>query len=105
MKPIDFPESNLDLKKPDNMTDEQCLTLPCWRGYSPLAGYPEGVPTTVSKWQLSPEEIEEVQRTGHVWLFQYSHVVPPSLIITEHPFIYPEHQITDDDAPASSPTT
>lgn len=37
---IDFPEANLTLKKPSNMTDEQCQSVPAYAGTQTDGGFP-----------------------------------------------------------------
>lgn len=34
----------------------------------------------ISCWQLTPEELEEVARTGVVWLSVWSHMITPMLV-------------------------
>lgn len=100
MQPITFPEANFDFKKPQNMTEEQCLDLPTFRGEQyilkkPLApgekldpeklGPDEKFPVVISCWQLSAEEMEEIQRTGKVWLIVTSTSIPPMAVTTHKP--------------------
>lgn len=58
MKPVDFDESNIVLGPPESMTEEECGNLPV---------FTDGR-LCVSRWKLSPEELETIQRTGSVWL-------------------------------------
>ena len=59
MKPVHFEEVNVVLGE----GQEDYLSLPAF-----LASDPQG--TVVTCWELSPEEIAEVQRTGRFWLMQ-----------------------------------
>lgn len=74
--PIDFPESNRNWKKPSSMTDEECGPLPAFVDDT----------HSVSCWQLSQMELEEVQRTGVVWLGVCGSQ-PPVWVTGERPFL------------------
>lgn len=80
--PIDFEHANANFHKPKDMTDEQCQTLPAWRG-----NYPDGQSVIISCWKLSKEDIEEVLKTGVVWLHVVGGITPPVSIDTQNPFI------------------
>lgn len=85
MLPTDFPERNFVYTKPKNMTDEQCSDLPVWKG---PATDENGVtfPVIISKWKLSKEDLEEIQRTGVIYLSVTGDVQPPVSVFTEYPF-------------------
>lgn len=72
MDPIMFPQANGQFVKPASMTDEQCGTLKVCK-----TAYESGDPVIISCWQLSPEELEEVNRTGVVWLHVMGFSMPP----------------------------
>lgn len=58
MTPVEFEEQNGVLRKPDNMTDEECLPLPCYRdGFQ-----------VISKWKLSEQEKKHVLEHGWIWV-------------------------------------
>lgn len=60
--PLAFPQSNRCLKAPEGMSKQECLNLPvCTDGK-----------LCVSKWKLTPEELERVKETGVVWLMIWS---------------------------------
>jgi hypothetical protein len=84
---IDFPEANLTMNKPSDMTDEQCGALRVWRGISTIEETGDQVPTLISKWQLSKEDLEEIQKTGCIWLSIVGRGMPPVSLFTENPFI------------------
>lgn len=67
--------------KPADMTDEECMDLPVFKGT-----YADGLPSIISCWQLSKEDLEEIQRTGKVWLRIVGHGMPPVSVFTENPF-------------------
>ncbi len=78
MKPVNFPERNMTLHKPENMTDEEC---------QPLEIYTDGK-KCISKWKLSFKERIQVLFKGHVWLWIFSgHTQPPVSLEIDYPFI------------------
>lgn len=82
MIPIEFEHSNKNYTKPDSMTDEECQDLPVWEG-----NYQNGQHVIISCWQLSKEDIEEIQRTGVVWLHVVGYQQPPVCVEATNPFI------------------
>jgi tartrate dehydratase beta subunit/fumarate hydratase class I family protein len=81
MMPINFNESNIVYNKPENMTDEDCSTLHAFRGHDQSE-----LPVIITKWQLSKEDLEEIQKTGCVYLTVVGQVLPPVSVYTENPF-------------------
>lgn len=70
---IDFPERNDYIGKPDNQSNHQCYALPIARMITYIPGVipkapPEATLAHISCWQLTPEELEEVKRTGKVYV-------------------------------------
>src|SRR5262249_37821337 len=78
--PASFEESDACLGRPPNMTDDECAPLSIAR-----AGC-GGIPTVVSCWKLTAEELAEVNRTGRVWLGICGVTMPPALISGCSPF-------------------
>lgn len=70
MIPIEFEEQNLVLGKPPNMTDEECVSLPCYSGENQI----------ISKWMLTPEEVEHVLNHGYIWVRVYGGVTSPPIL-------------------------
>jgi len=87
MLPKDFKQRNFIYNKPENMTDEQCMALPVWRGFASVDDSGEQFPQIISCWSLSKEDIEEIQKTGHIWLSVTGTMLPPVSVFTEDPFI------------------
>lgn len=81
MLPAQFPEQNFEYVKPSDMTDEQCTSLPVFKGLDP-----EGMPIIISKWKLSKEDLEDINRTGEIWLQIAGNTMPPVSLYTENPF-------------------
>ena len=83
MKTIEFEEQNHTFHKPKEMTDEECVSLPCCVLEHPY-------PQTISCWELTKEEIEQIVKTGKLWVSVFSVPPPPIAILTETPFTKPE---------------
>ena len=71
MKQIEFKEQNATLGKPENMTDEECGSLPC---------HIDGV-QVISKWKLNAEELIKIMQTGEIWLSVLSGKTQPPVAI------------------------
>lgn len=86
MKPLNFPESNCRLVKPEGWKDEECGDLHCYREKS------EDRPRFISKWRMSWRERVKLLMTGTVWFhaFQFTH--PPIFIGVDKPFEVPINQ-------------
>jgi len=82
MLPTDFPEANFTFNKPANMTDEQCSDLRVWKGSNT-----DGFPVIISRWQFSKEDLEEIQRTGFIYLTITGQGMPPVGLQTEYPWV------------------
>lgn len=60
MKPIKFKEATTELKKPSNMTDEECAVLPIFRDLKNN--------TCISLWKLTIWERIKLLFHGRIWL-------------------------------------
>lgn len=79
MRPVEFPESNKTLLKPESMTDEECSSLPI---------YTDGL-NCVSCWEITEEEVEVLKSTKKIWLTILSgKSQPPVCLQVESPFSY-----------------
>lgn len=87
MIPTSFDESNHVLDKPQDMDRADCDALSVWVGPTP-----QGFPVVISCWKLTKEELEEIQRTGRVWLWVFGVTMPPVALETAKPFQYPPNQ-------------
>lgn len=76
--PIAFPEANTVYRG----DGKEIGDLPCFRS-------PE---QTISKWELTVEEIAYIKEHGHVWLSQMNFGAPlqPQCVFTRYPFIVEE---------------
>lgn len=78
---VEFEQQNCILGKPENMTDEQCLPLPVFKGKDT-----SGFNIIISCWKLSKEDIEEINKNGTIYLSIVGNNMPPVALITENPF-------------------
>lgn len=62
MKPTKFKEQNFELGKPESMTDDECVPLPCFRDGQQV----------ISKWELSEDEKAHVAEHGYIWIRVFS---------------------------------
>ncbi len=67
MNPIKFKEQNFTFKAPDNM--DNCVDLPVFRDDQ----------QSISKWKMTPEEIEHVVKHGFIWIRVFGAGHPPIL--------------------------
>jgi len=81
MLPFEFPESNDVLRKPADMTEEECSDLPIAR-----FKYPDGMRGVCSFWKLNKEELEEIQQTGGIYILFVGDTHPPFHPQVENPF-------------------
>lgn len=86
MLPVDFTGRNKIYTKPGGWTDEQCSDLPVWEGNAPIDDQGNTAPTIISCWKLSKEDLEEIQRTGVIYLSVSGTGMPPVSLFTENPF-------------------
>lgn len=84
MLPTDFKERNFVFNKPQEMTDEECMSLPVFRGNTS-----DGYPCIISCWKFSKEDLDEIQKTGCIWLSISGNGMPPVSLFTENPFVVP----------------
>lgn len=76
-----FSEANAVLDKPPDMTYEQCEAASVLRTQQT-----DGMPVVVSCWKLTREELDEINRTGRVWLGVCGVTMPPSWVSGVKPF-------------------
>lgn len=81
MLPTTFEGSNFTFTKPKDMTDEQCMDLPVFKGQTT-----DGFPVIISCWKFSKEDLEEIQKTGCIYLSITGYGMPPVSLFTENTF-------------------
>lgn len=78
-KPVRFPDQSHVFRPPQSMEEGECGELPA------IACVLGDNVTYMSCWKLTPEELEEVQRTGVVWIGAVS-MQPPLIVAGIKPF-------------------
>lgn len=80
MKPTSFKETNQVYGAGDNPNTDQLAVC--------IAYHPdnENIPSIISKWKLSPEEIERISETGELWLSVLGPGLPPMFPTVYNPF-------------------
>lgn len=77
MLPIDFEGTNIELRKPDEMTDEQCMSVRAYRGADA-----DGFNFTLLAWQPNKEDIEAINAGRPIMLKIIGHTMPPVCVYT-----------------------
>ncbi len=86
MLPTTFEQQNFIFTKSKGWEDEQCMDLPVWEGEAPIDDAGTMQPSIISCWKLSKEDLDEIQRTGVIWLSITANWMPPVSVFTENPF-------------------
>lgn len=81
MTPINFPEANFTFTKPEGWTDEQCSELKVCKTTDG-----NQMPVIISKWQLSAEDLKEINKTQSVYLMVVGSTQPPVSLHALSPF-------------------
>ena len=76
-----FPQSNHVFDKPENMSYDECDPLCVWVGPTQ-----DNYPVVISCWKLTKEELEEINKTGRVWLTVFGRGMPPVALTVDTPF-------------------
>lgn len=77
--PVKFLEANKRYGPPDGMTEKQVCTVDVYEGKGVFAEAEEHA-TVITCWQLTDGELEEVARTGQVWMSQMTGGLVPHYI-------------------------
>jgi len=81
MLPTTFDESNFTFTKPVDMTDEECSSLPVWKGKDQ-----GGFPIIISAWKPSLEDLNAINEGKPIYLCITGNGMPPVSLFTENPF-------------------
>lgn len=79
MIPASFEESETYLGAPPGM-ESDCDPLSIARRVTE-----DGHPVVISCWKPTREELEEIQRTGRVWLMVWGQTMPPVALVGTKP--------------------
>ncbi len=81
MEATSFDESNHVFDKPSSMTYDECNPLSVWIGNDS-----QQQPLVISCFKATREELEEINRTGRVWVIHYGTTLQPHAICGKSPF-------------------
>lgn len=73
--PTSFAESNHILDLPEGMSQDDCFSLCVLKGETR-----EGIPFVISCWKLTQVELDEVNRTGRIWLGICGRTMAPAFV-------------------------
>lgn len=76
-----FSEENLILDPPPQLREENIECLPVFAGRAE-----DGTPIVISCWKITAEEMEEMKKTGRVWLMVFGHGMPVVSVVGKNPF-------------------
>lgn len=82
-----FAESNCVLARPDELTAEQCEPL------SVFMGTCGDLPLVISCWKLTGDELDEIVRTGRIWLLVVGGTMPPVSLQGFKPAMQPNKEV------------
>ena len=88
---VSFEQENKVLDPPMGFTVDQCEALPVHQGH-----LQSGLPVVISCWKITKEELEELHKTGRVWLMVLGVAMPPVTLSTEIPFVEQEDPYLED---------
>ena len=69
-----FDEANVSLGPPDGLSEDEVHTVRAFRGVDEA-----GHTCVVTCWRATPEEIQQIARTGRVWMVSLSGMMPVKL--------------------------
>lgn len=76
MQPISF-EGSMEIKKPANMTDEQCMSI--WASHGIDA---QGLPYYLTAWKPSYEDMQALNRGEPIYIKTIATRLPPMIVFT-----------------------
>jgi len=77
MRPIHFPESNIQFNKPTSMDDSECLPISAFSGADA-----NGNPHINTVWQPSKEDIEAINAGRPIVVCVLGSALPPMALFT-----------------------
>ena len=87
MVPSGFQEANTVLNPPYGVDLDDCEAINVFQGRSQ-----DGIQVVISCWKITQKELEELKKTGRVWLWVWGRPMPPVALGTDHPFFLPESE-------------
>lgn len=86
MFPTGFDEENGVLHPPPGVDIEEVQMLSVWRGGIKDIETGKLSPVVISCWKPTKEELEEINKTGRVWLYIWGETMPPASVGGQNPF-------------------
>lgn len=80
MTPIDFEGSNTIFNKPEDMTDEQCMSIP-----GMIAEDSDSNQLVVTCWELSEDDLKIAMETKRIYCYHFGNYLQPHALTTEPP--------------------
>lgn len=77
MIPIDFAGTNLTLRKPDGMTDEQCMEISAYRGTDS-----DGYSFILTAWQPNFDDVKAINEGRPIFLKILGKSFQPAAVFT-----------------------
>lgn len=81
--PASFDQSNHVFGKPPDLTDDQCGPLSVWVGDTQNENG-DLLPTIISCHKLTAAELQEVKRTGRIWVGVLSNLTMQPIWVSGH---------------------
>ena len=81
MFPTDFDGSNHVIDKPHELSRDECEALNVFVGK-----FPDGQDVIVSCWKPTMDELEEIRKTGRVWVYHWGRSLQPHYVGGKNPF-------------------
>lgn len=75
MDAASFDQANSTLGPPRGLGEDDVTSLRVWRG-----SYEDSQPVVISCWKPTRAELDEIERTGRVWLHIWGATMPPALV-------------------------
>lgn len=76
MQPIEFPGST-EIKKPENMTDEQCMSV--WAAHGVTQ---DGIPFFITAWKPNYEDLQALNRGEPIYIQSICNQLIPMSLFT-----------------------
>jgi hypothetical protein len=81
MFPTSFDESNIVFDTPEGYDPEDVFPLSGFQGLTE-----DGTEITISCWKPTPEEMQEIMKTGRVWCYFFGKGMPIHTLSGTNPF-------------------
>lgn len=80
MIPTDFQGSNTIFDKPEDMTEEQCGSIPAM-----VAVTQDDAEVVITCWELSEDDLKIAMETKRIYCYHFGHYLQPHTLTIEAP--------------------